>query len=99
MKTSLATLRQFGQAVRAEPTARQLIIRFTQEPDDAWTVVTADRRRTSGFADITDAVAFARRSCDAAPATLWLEFDGLVVIVPQNRGWTRPLIGERTPRS
>jgi hypothetical protein len=99
MKTSLATLPRIRHAVPTEPTARQLIIRFTRERDDAWTVVTADRQRTSGFADLADAVAFARRSCDAAPATLWLEFDGLVVIVPQHRGWTRPLIGERIPRS
>jgi hypothetical protein len=98
MKTSLATLRQFGRAIAAEPTARRLVIRFTRQRDDGWTVLTADRQRTEGFADLAAAVAFARQSCDAAPATLWLEFDGLVVIVPQDRGWTRPLIGERTQR-
>jgi hypothetical protein len=97
MKSPLATLWKFGQSAIAEPAARQLIIRLTRERDDSWTVLTADRQRTGGFVDLADAVAVARRSCDAAPATLWLEFDGLVVIVPQDRGWTRPLIGERRP--
>jgi hypothetical protein len=74
------------------------LIRFTRRPGGEWTIVTADRRRRSDFAEIEDAVLFARQSCEAAPATLWLDVDGLVVIVPQDRGWTRPLIGDRTPR-
>jgi hypothetical protein len=74
------------------------LIRLTREPGGEWTVVTADRQRRSHFAAIEDAVLFARQSCQSAPATLWLDVDGLAVIVPQDRGWTRPLIGERAPR-
>jgi hypothetical protein len=73
------------------------LIRFTREPDGEWTVVTADGRRHGNFPDIGDAFGFARQSCEAAPATLWLKVDGLVVVVLQDRNWTRPLIG--TPRS
>jgi hypothetical protein len=83
-------------AYRATPQAPR--IRFTREPGGEWTVVTADRNRHRDFADIEEAVLFARQSCAAAPATLWLDVDGLVIIVPQDRGWTRPLIGERTAR-
>src|SRR5450432_2585954 len=81
----------------AVPASQVPLIRFTREPGGEWTVVTAGSRRRGDFADIEAAVLFARQSCEAAPATLWLTIDGLIVIVPQDRGWTRPLIGDRTP--
>jgi len=110
MGNCLAFLRRFGRAgatgpavlvrpVTPAPEARAPLIRFTREQQGDWTVVTADRRRRAGFADLVDAFLFARQSCDAAPATLWLDVDGLVVVVPQDRGWTRKLIGERTSHS
>src|SRR4051812_2573985 len=74
------------------------LIRFTREPGGEWTVVTADGRRHGNFPDIEDAFLFARRSCEAAPATLWLNIDGLVVVMQQDYGWTRPLIGARNSR-
>jgi hypothetical protein len=74
------------------------LIRFTREPSGEWTVVTADGRRHSHFSDIGDAFVFARQSCEATPATLWLSVDGLVVVVQQDWGWTRPLVGARNSR-
>jgi hypothetical protein len=71
------------------------LIRFTREADGTWSVVTADNQRHGSFADIGDALHFARQSCEAAPATLWLNVDGLVVVVQQDYGWTRPLVGAR----
>jgi hypothetical protein len=71
------------------------LIRFTREPNGEWTVVMADGECHSHFPDIEDAFIFARQSCKATPATLWLDVDGLVVVVRQDRGWTRPLVGAR----
>ena len=105
MENCLAALRQFGRALitgmtlprRAAtvPAMPMALIRFTREQDGDWTVVTAARRRSGAFADIADAISYARRSCAAATAVLWLDIDGLVVVAPQDRGWTRPLIGAR----
>jgi hypothetical protein len=105
IETCLAPLRRLGRAVIAErtrqvqvatPAVRLPVIRFTRERFGRWTVVGTDDQPRTGFADIEDAVAYARRSCDAAPATLWLDIDGLVVVTTQDSGWTRPLIGAKT---
>lgn len=104
METCLASFRQLGrsavdgwtgQAQVEAPAAPLPVIRFTRERFGCWTVVGTDDQPRTGFADIEDAVAYARRSCDAAPATLWLNIDGLVVVVTQDSGWTRPLIGAK----
>jgi hypothetical protein len=101
----LASLRRLGRAVvagrareaqEATPAAPLPVIRFTREPFGRWTVVGTDDQPRTGFADIEDAVAYARSSCDAAPATLWLNIDGLIVVTTQDSGWTRPLIGAKT---
>ena len=106
METCLAVLRQFGRTLFAgpalpphlaavAPAKSTALIRVMREQGGDWTVITADRRRYGGFSDIADAVLCARRSCAAAPTVLWLNIDGLVVVIPQDRGWTRPLIGAR----
>src|SRR5260221_7141721 len=101
----LAPLRRLGRAVTAgrtrqaqeeTPAVPLPVIRFTRERFGRWTVVGTDGEPRTGFADIEDAVAYARRSCDAAPATLWLNIDGLLVVMTQDSGWTRPLIGAKT---
>ncbi len=103
--TLLAPLRRLGRAVTAgrtrqaqaaTPAVPLPVIRFTRERCGRWTVVGTDDQPRTGFADIEDAVAYARHSCDAAPATLWLNIDGLVVVTTQDSGWTRPLIGAKT---
>jgi hypothetical protein len=104
MAACLAPLRRLGRAIIAEraPPAQAAtatpvapVIRFTRERFGRWTVVTADGQRRTGFADIEDAVAYARRTCEATPATLWLDIDGLIVVTTQDAGWTRPLIGAK----
>jgi hypothetical protein len=105
MEACLASFRQLGrsavdgwtgQAQVEAPAVRLPVIRFTRERFGRWTVVGTDDQPRTGFTDIEDAVAYARRSCDAAPATLWLDIDGLVVVTTQDSGWTRPLIGAKT---
>ncbi len=82
------------EAIAANKPA-DLVIRFTRGQFGRWTVVVGDEQPCIGFTDLEDAVAYARHACAAAPALLWLNVDGLVVGVPQDSGWTRPLIGVR----
>jgi hypothetical protein len=108
MDNRFVNLPQSGRAYVAESATSQPaippteasppLIRFTHEPSGEWTVVTADGRCHSHFSDIEDAFIFARQNCKATPATLWLNVDGLVVVVQQDLGWTRPLIGARNSR-
>jgi hypothetical protein len=95
-----ALLRRLDRAVFARRAPQALIrtptvplIRFTRERSGCWTVVGADQQPRNDFVDIEDAVDYARLSCEAAPATLRLDIDGLVVVTTQDAGWTRPLIG------
>jgi len=94
-----ALLRRLNRAVFAGRAPQALIrtptaplIRFTREPSGRWAVVGADGQPQS-FTDLEDAVDYARLSCEAAPATLRLDIDGLVVVTTQDTGWMRPLIG------
>ena len=89
--THAASARRASQAPAATPTAP--LIRFHRERSGRWTVVGADGQTRTGFADIEDAVDYARLSCKAAPATLRVDSDGLGVVTTQDAGWTRPLIG------
>jgi hypothetical protein len=89
--SNAASARRASQAPAATPTAP--LIRFHRERSGRWTVVGADGQPRAGFADLEDAVDYARLSCEAAPATLRFDIDGLVVVTTQDAGWTRPLIG------
>ena len=82
-----------GSPNRPSATSTAPLIRFTRERSGSWTVVGADGQPRTGFADIEDAVDYARFNCEAAPATLRLDIDGLVVVTTQDAGWTRLLIG------
>jgi hypothetical protein len=98
MDNRFVDLPQSASASVIDSAASPPLIRFTHEANGEWTVVTADGERHSHFSDIGDAFLFARQSCEAAPATLWLSVDGLVVVIQQDWGWTRPLIGARNSR-
>jgi hypothetical protein len=41
---------------------------------------------------------YARKACDAAPATIELFIDGLYIVVHQERGWPRSLLAPNTDR-
>jgi len=76
----------------------ELLIRFTRGQLGDWTVIVGNERPRGGFVDLEEAMAYALRACDAAPAMLWLSVDGLVIGLPQDAGWTRPLISEAVDR-
>jgi hypothetical protein len=74
------------------------MIRFIQEADQQWTVSSASHRYRGSFPDLESALAFARQTYGDAPATLWLNVDGLVVVIPQEAGWPRSVIGPTKSR-
>jgi hypothetical protein len=50
---------------------------------------------TGVFADLPDAVAFAKRVCSGAAATVELRMNGFYVVIHQERGWPNPICGKR----
>jgi hypothetical protein len=70
------------------------LIRFIHEAQGRWTVLVPDHDYPDAFSDLRAALDFARRSYGAAAATLWLSVDGLVIVIPQEPGWPRPVIGD-----
>jgi hypothetical protein len=74
------------------------MIRIIHEADDQWTVSSASHRYRGSFPDLKSALAFARQTYGDAPATLWLSVDGLVVVIPQEAGWPRSVIGPTNSR-
>lgn len=101
MVHAMLSLLRRGRTVDARPEGSRKapaapLVHFTRERFGRWTVIVADHEPRIGFADIAGAVAYARRLCAAAPATLWFRVDGLVIVIPQDSGWTRLMLGERT---
>ena len=74
------------------------MIRIIHEADGQWTVSSASHRYRGSFPDLESALAFARQTYGDAPATLWLSVDGLVVVIPQEAGWPRSVIGPTKSR-
>jgi hypothetical protein len=70
------------------------LIRIIHEADEQWTVSSASHHYRGSFIGLKSALAFARQTYGDAPATLWLSVDGLVVVIPQEAGWPRSVIGD-----
>jgi hypothetical protein len=70
------------------------LIRIIHEADGQWTVSSASHHYRGNFVDLKSALGFARQTYGDEPATLWLSVDGLVVVIPQEAGWPRSVIGD-----
>jgi hypothetical protein len=47
------------------------------------------------LSDLKEALAFAKRECGAAPATIEMSFEGMLCVVQQDVGWQRAICAER----
>jgi hypothetical protein len=52
----------------------------------------------SGLPSLSATIEYARRESAAAPATIELIVDGVYMVVYQDRGWPRRLLGSKTDR-
>jgi hypothetical protein len=72
------------------------LFRFWLDRNQRWRVEPDGPRAPTGiFADLPEAVAFAKRACGGAPATVELRVDGFYVVIHQERGWPNPICGKR----
>ncbi len=90
-------------AAEAEPTVAsesRAATRFliSQRYDHRWSVETSGRAAGAGFTLLSQAVAYARSACDAAPATIELRIGDVVAVIHQTAGWPKSICGEAIKR-
>ena len=77
----------------AEP-SRDRTIRLHQYFGNRWAVEIAGNP-AGRLSDLKEALAFAKRECGAAPATIEMSFEGMLCVVQQDVGWRRAICAER----
>ena len=78
------------------PAATRFLI--SQRYDHRWNVETSGRAAGAGFTLLSQAVAYARSACDAAPATIELRIGDVVAVIHQSAGWPKSICGEAIKR-
>ena len=66
-----------------------------------WSVHGLSPTPVSHLSSLSACIDYARKACDAVPATIELFVDGTYIVVHQQRGWLRPLFAAEPygPRS
>jgi len=90
-------------AAEAEPAVAgvsRAVARFliSQRYDHRWSVESSGRAGGAGFTLLSQAVAYARSECDAAPATIELRIGDVVAVIHQAAGWPKSICGEAIKR-
>lgn len=65
----------------------------------SWSVHGLSALPTSHLPSLSASIEYARKACDAAPATIELVVDGMYIVIYQDRGWPHQLVGAQTDLS
>jgi len=76
-------------------TSMSLQLKICQDARGAWSVHGLSPAPMSGLPSLSACIDYARKACDAAPATIELLIDGMYIVVRQERGWPRSLFGPK----
>jgi hypothetical protein len=91
-----------GPAARAAlnkgPTTMSLRLKICRDIWGTWSVQDLTPISVSHFPSLSAAIEYARKACNAAPATIELLVDGMYLVVHQERGWPRQLVAAETDR-
>ena len=68
-----------------------LQLKISQDSCGTWSVHGLSRRPASNLPSLSASIDYARKACDAAPATLELFVEGMYIVMHQKRGWPRSL--------
>ena len=75
-----------------------LQLKICRDVFGTWTVDGLSSGPMSHLRSLRASVDYARKACDAAPATIEFLVDGLYFVVHQERGWPRSLLAPATDR-
>ena len=76
-----------------------LRLKISRDVCGTWSVYGLSPIPVSYLPSLSASVDYARRSCNAAPATVELVVDGMYMVVYQERGWPRQLVASETDRT
>ena len=74
----------------------KLQLKICRDVFGTWSVDGLSSGPMSHLRSLRASVDYARKACDAAPATIEFFVDGLYFVVHQERGWPRPLLAAKT---
>lgn len=64
-----------------------------------WSVHGVSRCPVSNLPSLSASLDYARKQCDAAPATIELFIDGFYAVIHQERGWPRRIVASASDSS
>src|SRR5215467_8708258 len=67
-------------------------IEICRDSEDSWSVYGASPEQVSGLSSLSASVDYARKACNAAPATIELYIDGMYIVAHQENGWPKALV-------
>ena len=70
-----------------------LRIKICRDVGGSWSVHGPSPVRVSDLPSLSASIDYARRACNAAPATIELYVDGMYIVAHQERGWPKALVG------
>jgi hypothetical protein len=75
-----------------------LRIKICRDVWGTWSVDGASFPTVSNLPSLSASIDYARRQCDAAPATIELYVDGVYIVAHQEHGWPKALVASQTSR-
>jgi hypothetical protein len=69
-----------------------LRIEICRDVGGTWSVHGPSFATASDLPSLSASIHYARRACNAAPATIELYVDGMYIVAHQERGWPKPLV-------
>ena len=76
-----------------------LRIKICRDVGGTWSVHGPSPVPVSNLPSLSASIDYARRACNAAPATIELYVDGMYIVAHQERGWPKALVASETGRS
>jgi len=76
-----------------------LHLKISRDAWGTWSVHGLSPVPASHFPSLSASIDYARKSCNAAPATVELFVDGMYIVVHQERGWPRQLVASENNRT
>ena len=68
-----------------------LRLKICRDGSGDWSVLGLSAFPVEHLSSLSEAIAYAREECAAAPATIELMIDGFYAVIHQERGWPRRL--------